>query len=193
LTAVDDGSGVYGTYYRIDGGDWVDYAGMPFTLGSCPLGFHTVDYYSVDMMGNVETFKSATVSLVDPITAKGWADNVPIYDDAGNLLTTLDHTSSFRITGSLEGIVLLQVHNDGAKALTITKLEVRGVSPPQAGTGTATLLSVPPEIAMDENKSFLADVSVTGLWHGTAMLRLWIYFTIEGVEYHIAVNVQFRE
>ena len=54
LTVVDDGSGVYATLYRIDGGDWVLYEGEFEVLGE---GNHTVEYYSVDVAGNNETVK----------------------------------------------------------------------------------------------------------------------------------------
>jgi len=62
LTATDDVSGVAHTYYRINNGDWTEYVSA-FKLEG-PDGPYTIDYYSVDVAGNEETPKSATVILV---------------------------------------------------------------------------------------------------------------------------------
>jgi len=51
LTATDDLSGVYQTWYRIDGGAWQLYTGRFQVTGD---GSHTVEYYSIDQVGNVE-------------------------------------------------------------------------------------------------------------------------------------------
>jgi subtilase family serine protease len=50
LSATDDGSGVDSRFYRIDGGDWILYS-IPFFLDE---GSYTLDYYSVDNLGNAE-------------------------------------------------------------------------------------------------------------------------------------------
>jgi subtilase family serine protease len=50
LTATDSGCGVNVTMYRIDGGSWTVYSGG-FTLTE---GEHTIYYYSIDNLGNVE-------------------------------------------------------------------------------------------------------------------------------------------
>jgi hypothetical protein len=50
LSATDDGSGVASRWYRIDGGDWVSYS-IPFSLDQ---GSYTLDFYSVDNLGNAE-------------------------------------------------------------------------------------------------------------------------------------------
>jgi len=63
LTASDGaGSGVDETYYRVDGGSWIPYAGA-FTLSG--EGSHTVEYYSVDNLGSTETWKTKTVIVDD--------------------------------------------------------------------------------------------------------------------------------
>jgi hypothetical protein len=57
LTATDSGCGVNVTMYRIDGGSWTVYAGG-FTLAE---GAHTIYYYSIDKLGNVEQERSLVV------------------------------------------------------------------------------------------------------------------------------------
>jgi hypothetical protein len=61
LSATDNGgTGVAGTYYSLDGGKWQDYTGViPITA----QGPHTVSYYSVDMVGNVEAKHTASFSI----------------------------------------------------------------------------------------------------------------------------------
>lgn len=60
LAATDSQSDIDKTYYRINGGGWVEYAG-PFTVSD--EGETTIDYYSVDVAGNTETEKIATVKI----------------------------------------------------------------------------------------------------------------------------------
>jgi len=57
LKASDDKSGVRASYYRINGGKMT--AGTSFTFTR--LGFNTVEFYSVDMAGNVEAVRRQTV------------------------------------------------------------------------------------------------------------------------------------
>jgi hypothetical protein len=59
LTVDPDASGIVGTYYKIDGGAQQTYS-EAFTLGD---GAHTVEYWSVDNAGNVETHKTATINV----------------------------------------------------------------------------------------------------------------------------------
>jgi hypothetical protein len=57
LTAADSGCGVNVTMYRIDGGSWTVYTG-----GFSPTeGEHTIYYYSIDNLGNVEQERSLVV------------------------------------------------------------------------------------------------------------------------------------
>ena len=60
LTMSDSISGLYSTYYRIDGGAWNEYA--PFYLVGTD-GLHTIDYYSEDIAGNAESEKSCILYL----------------------------------------------------------------------------------------------------------------------------------
>ncbi len=59
LSVIEKLSGVNRTIYRLDSGDWNDYAGN-FTVGD---GTHTLDYFSVDMAGNSEREKNITINV----------------------------------------------------------------------------------------------------------------------------------
>jgi hypothetical protein len=58
LTATDD-SGVKNTYFRVDGGEWR--TGDQFTIESD--GIHSIDFYSVDVNGNIEKTKTIIVKI----------------------------------------------------------------------------------------------------------------------------------
>lgn len=57
------GSGVRSTEYRVDGGAWTPYTGAVDVTGERG---HKVDYRSVDVVGNVENFKSVVFAIHPP-------------------------------------------------------------------------------------------------------------------------------
>jgi parallel beta-helix repeat protein len=59
LTAVDY-TGVDATYYKVDGGSWVEYT-APFVVSED--GGHTIHYYSVDVLGNTEYARVTTFTI----------------------------------------------------------------------------------------------------------------------------------
>ncbi len=60
LSANDAGSGISTTRYSVDGGGWQTGSSVNVPTAD---GSHTIAYYSVDVAGNVETQKSATVLM----------------------------------------------------------------------------------------------------------------------------------
>ena len=54
ITAEDDSSGVEFTYYKVDGGDWQEYDAAFLVTED---GMHTLSYYSIDYVGNIESVK----------------------------------------------------------------------------------------------------------------------------------------
>jgi len=61
LSATDpDGDAIAYTKYRIDSGAWHDYT-MPFEISQD--GNHTLEFYSVDDKGNIESVKIATIKI----------------------------------------------------------------------------------------------------------------------------------
>jgi len=63
LTPSDPLSGVASTHWRVDGGAWS--SGTVATVAADQLGTHTVEWYSVDNVGNAETVKSVTIKIVN--------------------------------------------------------------------------------------------------------------------------------
>ena len=122
MTAADNQSGVASIYYRINGGPALVYS-APFTIGVD--GNHSVDYWSVDVAGNVSAVGNALVKIdvSAPVTqaagsgtagTNGWyrssvqvslaaADNLSgvqttFYKVDGG--TTKTYTGVFSVTGS---------------------------------------------------------------------------------------------
>ncbi|TFF89389.1 MAG: hypothetical protein EU549_00805, partial [Promethearchaeota archaeon] len=62
--SADDGSGsgMGEIWFRIDGGSWVEYSGA-FTLNGYGEGLHTIEYYSIDNVGHVESTNSENIYL----------------------------------------------------------------------------------------------------------------------------------
>jgi uncharacterized repeat protein (TIGR02059 family) len=60
LSANDAGSGISTTRYSVDGGGWQTGSSVNVPTAD---GSHTIAYYSVDVAGNVETQKSATILM----------------------------------------------------------------------------------------------------------------------------------
>ena len=57
--AIDDLSGVANTFYRINGGSWIKFVDV-FNLTG-PSGNFTIDYYSIDAIGNIEAINSTLI------------------------------------------------------------------------------------------------------------------------------------
>ena len=62
LTATDADSGVANTYYILDGGVQVTGTSISVTA----LGAHTVEFWSVDVAGNIELHKTAAFTIRPP-------------------------------------------------------------------------------------------------------------------------------
>jgi len=88
LTAVDYpdcASGVVATYYRINGGTWQTYTG-PFTIpDECT---HTIEYYSVDCIGNEEPHHLITVHVDSSPPVTTLTFGTPYHYDGNNWITT---------------------------------------------------------------------------------------------------------
>jgi len=100
LTASDE-SGVASTSYRIDGGAWQTY-GAPFPITGD--GAHRLEFYSVDVWGNVEPAQNGSLSIdtMPPTTShsvSGTPGDAGWWRSAVNVsLTSTDGTSGVRQT-----------------------------------------------------------------------------------------------
>ena len=63
LSATDAGSGVAATYYKLDGGAQV--AGTSINVTT--VGSHTLEFWSVDVAGNIEAHKTASFTVTAPV------------------------------------------------------------------------------------------------------------------------------
>jgi hypothetical protein len=87
LSASDDWSGVDETYYRIWGvGGWQTYSGAFYIPDSLSDGFYTVDFYSVDNLGNAEDTKSQNIILDNTPPIITYIVGTPKHTDGDGLL-----------------------------------------------------------------------------------------------------------
>ena len=80
LNATDE-DGVNATYYRLDSGEWKTYE-SPFFISED--GEYTIEYYSIDYVGNIEDVKSSTINIdkTPPETSleyKAWKEDCKWY------------------------------------------------------------------------------------------------------------------
>jgi hypothetical protein len=103
LTAEDNDAGVDKTLYRINGGDWIEYASQ-FSLSVD--GTTNVEYKSIDKAGNEENVKAGTIKIdtQKPVTSIGDIPSYPIRVDLPLSFTAQDETSGiawieYRVNG----------------------------------------------------------------------------------------------
>lgn len=115
LTAVDLGSGVNYTKYKVDAGEWTTYTG---SFNITEEGNHTIAFYSEDNAGNIETEKTATFTIRYPIeiTIKGVFGITATVKNVGDVnLTDINWTIS-----CVGGFILKGKSNNG----TISALNI---------------------------------------------------------------------
>jgi PKD repeat protein/glucose/arabinose dehydrogenase len=106
LTPVDSGSGVAAVEYALDGGDWQPYTQPVDVTGD---GQHELRYRATDVAGNVETVKSAllTIDATEPTLLVGGIADGQLYGDSQDVRITfqaVDPTSGIRsVVGTLDG------------------------------------------------------------------------------------------
>lgn len=101
LSSSDSGSGVKGTEYRINGGNWTSYA--PFALQGS--GNHLIEYRAIDNVDNTEASMSLAVTVdntppVTEITATG----AKYPSTAGIIYVTKDTAFSLAASDNLSGV-----------------------------------------------------------------------------------------
>ena len=119
LDATDDRVGVKETYYRIDGGAWQLYSER-FQVSAD--GAHTVEYYSVDSVGNAEEIKTCqsfkidqtnpTVALAMPESGYLYIGGRPIFQ-IGRTIVIGDLTAQASASDATSGIDYVEFLVDG--------------------------------------------------------------------------------
>ncbi|OLF05063.1 glucose dehydrogenase [Actinophytocola xinjiangensis] len=148
LSATDDGQGVAGIEYRLDGGAWTPYTGTIEVTGD---GDHTLLYRARDRAGNVETDKAATIRIdaTKPTLMVAGVAEGRVYGDATDLVLTWhaeDATSGLRTVGAtLDGETVLNGRPTalyqlplGQHAFTVSATDVAGNVQSQTVSFTTT-------------------------------------------------------
>ena len=111
LTATDDSSGVDYTMYKLDGGDYQTYSD-PFIVAAD--GEHTLNYYSVDLAGNIEDEQTCTFTIAHPcfleVEVKGGFGVTATASNSGdedltNLEWNIALEGGFILTGGNSGVI----------------------------------------------------------------------------------------
>ncbi len=113
ITATDAGSGVAYTRYRYDGSPWANYT-APFPPGVD--GTHTLNFYSVDNVGHIETAQTAILQLDTT------PPSIPTSVGASAVSTTSIEVSWAPSTDAQSGVSYYAVYRDGSLVTTTTAL-----------------------------------------------------------------------
>jgi len=97
LSGLDDGYGPVSVWYSIDGGPWNN----SDLITGLMEGFHTIEYYSVDYLGNVGPTSSIDVVVDDTAPSTAVSISGPKY--VNGTVTYVRSTSLFEISGTDTG------------------------------------------------------------------------------------------
>jgi hypothetical protein len=113
ITATDAGSGVKYTKYQYDGSAWTTYTAA-FAPGVD--GTHTLNFYSADNAGHIETTRTATLQL------DSTAPSAPATIGASAVSTTSIEVSWAKSVDTLSGISYYAIYRNGSLVTTTTAL-----------------------------------------------------------------------
>jgi hypothetical protein len=135
LTATDnaDGWGVANTYYRLDGGAITTGTAPVTAVGTGGGGSHTLEFWSTDLAGNIETpHKSASYTVAPDVTPPTTTSNVvSAYNGTPSItLTAVDNFGGWGVANTY-----YKLDNNATQTGTAVV-----VTPPVAGTDTHTLV-----------------------------------------------------
>ena len=146
LSATDDDSGVAGTEYRLDGGEWTGYTGPIPVSGE---GEHVLEYRSTDLSGNVAEPAVTTIKIdgtAPAVSVSGVTDG-QTYGDSQDLeirFSATDGTSGVAsVTAKIDGepvadgqVIALHDLALGEHTLVVTATDVAGNAVTQSLTFT---------------------------------------------------------
>ena len=153
LNATDDFSGVANTFYNVDGGVTQTYAG-PFTISA--QGQHTVQFWSVDNVGNTETAQLILIKI---------DGGAPVVTASANPSTAPKRPQpvSVTISGSATDAV------SGISSASFNVIDEYGVAQPsgpvtvQANGSYSFTLSLPATKQGNDKNGHLYTIVVTGV------------------------------
>ena len=167
LSATDAGSGVNATFYRIGtSGSWSGYSSS-FVISND--GNHTVEFYSMDNAGNIESVKSISVKIDKT------SPTLIINQTAGFEATVNYAIISWIGTDAMTGIDHFEVSIDGGAFASVGMAMSHNFSTLADGTHDVTVKAV--DVAGNEvNKTIQFTVSATG--SGDALLLVIVIVII---------------
>ena len=134
LSATDAGSGVAATYYKLDGGAQVTGTSVTVTT----LGSHTLEFWSVDVAGNIESHKTASFTVTAPVPDPTGLYTVRTHvfgEHAAGRIATLTNTATgdtYTARIGTHGIVTFTDIPEGTYNLSIRGVTLRTISVPTA-------------------------------------------------------------
>lgn len=148
FAASDEESGVNYTMYRIDGGAWQVYK-HPFILRD---GVHTIEYYSVDVIGNKENVKekeikvdssAPSLEIIEPINYL-YIFNRKILPLRANISIILGKiTITAYANDSLSGLNKTNVYIDGEKVKESNQSKINyTIDNPMIGFHTIKIVAI---------------------------------------------------
>ncbi len=120
LSVSDNLSGVKGTEYRIDSGDWIAYA--PFTVNG--EGEHLVEYRSVDNVENSEAIRQLSVTVDNSAPVSELSIGDPLYSDDGTTYVRYDSKLIITATDNLSVVAKTEYRVDGGVWVGGTELAI---------------------------------------------------------------------
>lgn len=171
LTSIDDVSGVDYTMYKIDSNNWHTYTDSIIISDDEE---HTIEYYSVDMAGNIEEIKSSDFKIdqIPPMTMHSFSGDLGLNDwyiSSGTyFLNAIDNTSGVNKTyykiDSVEWteyIVPGVLISDGIHTLEYYSNDIAGNIELVKGPFYFKIDQTPPVISLTKEKIGLNQVKFT--------------------------------
>ncbi|MFQ6106241.1 MAG: OmpL47-type beta-barrel domain-containing protein [Thermoplasmata archaeon] len=135
LTTQDNHSGIDMTMYRIDASPWAQYASPP-DIGFD--GIHTVEYYSIDNVGNNEMAKIGTVSVdtTPPLNPDGYTSSHGIGTWSEDDTIDINWTGAWDATSSVYGYSFAWTRSPTTLPDAILNTTIAGTTSPKLSTGS---------------------------------------------------------
>ncbi len=140
LSAIDNGSGVALTEYKIDNGSWTPYAGENPQFSISSGGPHPIFYRSTDNVGNIETPTSPLAVFVDNIgSIVGGITISPIYN---NYISGTSNISATVTDGEGSGVKSCEYTLNGGSNWTTGSYSAGTCSVSGVNTSAATSINI---------------------------------------------------
>ncbi|MBS4213031.1 OmpL47-type beta-barrel domain-containing protein [Neobacillus rhizophilus] len=191
LTATDNLSGVKATYYSVDGSEFKEGTSFPLEKE----GVHTVSFYSVDKVGNVEAVRTVEVKI-DKEAPKTTANTTGDWYSQGVAveLTAVDnlsgvHSTYYSVNGSdfQEGTSIV-LDKEGVNKITFYSVDNAGNIEEKHSVEVKVDKTAPTTVSNVEDKWFTNDVNVELTATDDLSGVKATYYSINGSEFAEGTN-----